>query len=59
MYGDVLDRIAEAAWPDIALSAAEHTDQLRAALDQPPPLRLGIPVISRLTQMLGAPAAYL
>lgn len=27
---------AEAAWPDIALAAAEHTDLLRAALDQPP-----------------------
>jgi hypothetical protein len=27
---------AEAAWPDIALAAAEHADQLRAALDQPP-----------------------
>src|SRR5262245_44003461 len=27
---------AEAAWPDIALAAAEHADQLRNALDQPP-----------------------
>lgn len=27
---------AKAAWPDIALAAAEHVDQLRAALDQPP-----------------------
>jgi hypothetical protein len=27
---------AEAAWPDIAVVAAEHTGQLRAALDQPP-----------------------
>jgi hypothetical protein len=26
----------EAAWPDIALAAAEHADQLHAALDQPP-----------------------
>jgi hypothetical protein len=26
----------EAAWPEIALAAAEHADQLRAALDQPP-----------------------
>ncbi|HEY1840605.1 MAG TPA: DUF2332 family protein [Mycobacterium sp.] len=27
---------AEAAWTDIALAAAEHTDYLRAALEQPP-----------------------
>lgn len=27
---------AEAAWPDIALAAADHADQLHAALDQPP-----------------------
>jgi hypothetical protein len=27
---------AEAAWPDIALAAADHAEQLRAALDQPP-----------------------
>jgi hypothetical protein len=27
---------AEAAWPDIALTAADYTDHLRAALDQPP-----------------------
>jgi hypothetical protein len=27
---------AEAAWPDVAVAAAEHTGQLRAALDQPP-----------------------
>jgi hypothetical protein len=27
---------AEAAWPNIGLAAAEHADQLRAALDQPP-----------------------
>jgi hypothetical protein len=27
---------AEAAWPDIALTAVGHTDYLRAALDQPP-----------------------
>jgi hypothetical protein len=27
---------AEAAWPEVALSAANHTDALRAALDQPP-----------------------
>ena len=27
---------AEAAWPDIVQAAAEHTDYLRAALDQPP-----------------------
>ena len=27
---------AEAAWPDIALAASDHTEQLRAALDQPP-----------------------
>ncbi len=27
---------AEAAWPDIALAAAEHAEGLRAALDQPP-----------------------
>jgi hypothetical protein len=27
---------AEAAWPDIALVAADHADRLRAALDQPP-----------------------
>ncbi|MBO0882258.1 MAG: DUF2332 family protein, partial [Mycobacterium sp.] len=27
---------AEAAWPDVAVAAAGHTRQLRAALDQPP-----------------------
>src|SRR6201996_8740612 len=27
---------AEAGWPDIAQSAAEHSDYLRGALDQPP-----------------------
>jgi hypothetical protein len=27
---------AEAAWPDIALTATDYTDHLRAALDQPP-----------------------
>jgi hypothetical protein len=27
---------AEAAWPDIALTASDYTDHLRAALDQPP-----------------------
>jgi hypothetical protein len=27
---------AEAAWPDIALAASDHAEQLRATLDQPP-----------------------
>ncbi len=27
---------AETAWPEVALTAANHTDALRAALDQPP-----------------------